>query len=251
MALYCTNCGAALTSGSAFCEHCGSRVTAPPEAADSGRGQTPDATNTPPEYAGNGRTRIGIPAPGFSDRVNDPEILAFLAKNRKTGRKVGFVVALLPLIGFVIYAAVTEKMELPQAALYGAVVSAVFFLVQFIAARRERPENSYEGVVTDKETRISHRSNTAGNRESREYEYVIHVQTTEGKKKKIVEHEGSRIIAYRLLNKGDRFRYHANFAFPYELYDKTKGPGIYCVGCQTLNPTERDRCKKCGIPLLK
>ena len=77
------------------------------------------------------------------------------------------------------------------------------------------------------------------------------VRTTDGKTKKIAENEGSQIWAYSYLNIGDRFRYHPQFSFPYELYDKSKAPYIACVRCGTKNPVSSDRCSKCGIPLLK
>ena len=48
-----------------------------------------------------------------------------------------------------------------------------------------------------------------------------------------------------------RFRCHPQFAFPYELYDKSKTDCLYCVICQKKNPVEADRCPKCGAPLLK
>ena len=50
---------------------------------------------------------------------------------------------------------------------------------------------------------------------------------------------------------GDRFRYHPQFKFPYELYDKSKAPYIACVSCGKTNAVTEDRCQKCGIPLLK
>ena len=34
-------------------------------------------------------------------------------------------------------------------------------------------------------------------------------------------------------------------------YDKANAGCIYCVGCQTKNPVEADRCSKCNLPLLK
>lgn len=49
----------------------------------------------------------------------------------------------------------------------------------------------------------------------------------------------------------ERFRCHPQFAFPYELYDKSKADCLYCVICQKKNPVEADRCPKCGAPLLK
>ena len=77
------------------------------------------------------------------------------------------------------------------------------------------------------------------------------VKTTDGTTKKIVEREGSMIIAYNYLNVGDRFRYHPQFNFPYEHYDKSRAPYIGCVSCGAHNPTGADRCQRCNTPRLK
>ncbi|MBR6005785.1 MAG: zinc ribbon domain-containing protein, partial [Clostridia bacterium] len=82
-------------------------------------------------------------------------------------------------------------------------------------------------------------------------EYVTTVRTSDGKKKRIVEQEGSQIWAWNYLQVGDRFKYHPQFHFPYELYDKSKAPYIACIGCGTKNSVEADCCQKCGLPLLK
>lgn len=81
--------------------------------------------------------------------------------------------------------------------------------------------------------------------------YITVVRTTDGKEKKIVERDGSQIWAWNYLNVSDRFRYHPQFHFPYELYDKSKAPYDTCVSCGTRNPIEVDCCQKCVLPLLK
>ena len=79
-------------------------------------------------------------------------------------------------------------------------------------------------------------------------QFAVQVVETD---QEIVEREGSRIWAYSYLNIGDRFRYHPQFSFPYELYDKSHADGIYCVSCQRKNPVTSDRCSGCNVPLLK
>jgi len=67
--------------------------------------------------------------PSFSDRVNHPEILSSVKKNRKASSIFGLILVPLPLIGFIIYSAVSKEMELGQAALYGAIVSVVLYRI--------------------------------------------------------------------------------------------------------------------------
>jgi len=194
--------------------------------------------------------KTGIPVPGFSDRVNDPEILAALAKQRKSAGKFALFLIPLPLIGFAVYGAASDEMELTTGLLIGAVVSAVFLLFYLYSSRRERAENTYDAVVTEKKTFLYHPKNASRERTTLT-EYVTYVQTDDGRKKKISERDGQRLWAWEYLPEGERFRYHPQFAFPYELYDKSKADCLYCVICQKKNPVEADRCQKCGVPLLK
>ncbi|MBR4761841.1 MAG: hypothetical protein IK086_04325 [Clostridia bacterium] len=185
---------------------------------------------------------------GFSSRVNDPEILAAVKKSRGIAKAFGLILVPLPFIGFLVYSLITGEMETSEAMLYGAIISGVFLVFALYGFIRERAANSYEATVIDK--KHIHRARSNSGRDEYIDEYVTVVRTTDGKKKKIREY-GGRIWAYNYLEVGDRFRYHPQFAFPYELYDKSKANVIYCVSCQTANPVSRDRCERCGLPLLK
>ena len=260
MVKFCMNCGNPLNEDDVFCEKCGCRV-------GEARGQEPDAASpsraedyawsgyAPQQtvYAGNGDVREGIPAPGFSDRANHPEILRAVKKQRGAARKFTFFLVPLPLIGFLLYSLITGEMETDMALKVGGAVSVVFLIFALVSMGKSKAENTYEGVVTNKETRLRQnvRTDSGSRTQDTEYEYITHVKTADGKAKKIVETDHGRIFAYHYLNVGDRFRYHPQFAFPYELYDKTQADGIYCVGCQTKNPITADRCKRCRLPLLK
>ena len=201
-------------------------------------------------FAGYGQVRTGIPAPGFSDRAEHPEVLAAVKKNRNAGKIFGVIIVPLPLIGFLIYSMLSDKMEVSRGFLYGGIVSLVFLVFAISGFVRERSSKTYDADVIDKKMRTIYRNrNSDDPRPITEYTTVV--RTLDGRKKKIVELEGSRIWAYSYLNEGDRFRYHPHFSFPYELYDKTHADGIYCVSCQTKNTITEDRCRKCNVPLLK
>ena len=245
MPRFCSNCGAALPEDAKFCSNCGATIQTNPAQATA----RPAQADSAPVYAGNGPVRQGIPVPGYSDRVNDPKILAAVKKNRKAAGIFSLILVPLPLIGFAAYSIFGEKLELPEALKYGGIVSAVFLVFALYGFLKERAKNTYEATVIDKKTRevLRHKDSESGTYT----EYITVVRTTDGKKKKIVEREGSQIWAWNYLNVGDRFQYHPQFHFPYELYDKSKAPYLACVSCGSRNPIEADCCQKCGLPLLK
>lgn len=249
--MICPYCGKQITDNVRFCPECGASF------AQHGQNFAPQGQGFAPgyqasAYAGNGDVRLGIPAPGFSDRVNHPEILAAVKKNRKAAGIFAFILVPLPLIGFLIYSLAGDGMEIKDALLYGGIVSAVFLLFALFSFVRGRAKNSYDAVVVDKKSKLTYRHNNMDDsRKEMVTEYTTYIQRTDGKKKKIVELEGSQIWAYDYLDIGDAFRYHPQFSFPYEKFDKSRAKYISCVSCSARNPVEADRCKKCGLPLLK
>ena len=246
MANFCQNCGTALNEEAKFCPECGEQIqqNAASQAAPS------DKQHASPAYAENDAVRQSMFAQGFSDRVNDPKILAAVEKNRKAAGISSIFIVPLPLIGFIIYSIFSDKMEFGQAVKYGGFISIVFLIFALYSLIKSSAKNSYEATVIDKKSRRAYRRNSS---EDNSYytEYITVVKTVSGKKKKIIEREGSQLLAWNYLNVGDRFMYHPQFNFPYELYDKSKALYIVCVGCGTKNAPEEDCCQKCGLPLLK
>ena len=234
--MFCRNCGKEIPNGAKFCFNCGAPAPAPATAS--------------PAPSGNTGTRQGLPFPGFSDRKDDPEILAAVKKNRKATWVFFLIIMPLPVIGFAIYGLIGDGMELGTALAIGGAISAVFLVLFLISLITSAADRTYDGVVTDKKVSSRYRSNgsDAGTSVT---EYVTYVRTDDGRTKKIIEKSGGHLTAYDYLEIGDRFRYHPAFAFKSEKYIKATAKGIYCAGCGTRNPVESDRCSKCGIPLLK
>lgn len=237
MSKVCQHCGNAVNENENFCGSCGAPIAT----------EQPCQENTANTNSFYGTQTV---APGFSERVNDPEILAAVKKSRKAAKIFALFLIPLPLIGFAVYSLVTERMELKQALIAGGFVSFVFLICTLVSLVKSRASKTYEAVVTDKKQRErTERSND--DRDSYYTEYITVVKTTDGKKKKIVETSRGIVAAYHYLPVGARFRYHPQFAFPYELYDKAQAPYIACVACGTHNSPTADRCSKCNIPLLK
>lgn len=259
MSKFCQNCGSVINEGAKFCDNCGTPVPqqAPvqqsvPQGQPTGQYVPMGQAQQVPQGA-TINSFYGTPAipPGFSDKVNDPEILEAIKKNRKAAGIFGLFIVPLPFIGFTIYSFVSDSMEPKQGMLYGAIVSAIFLLFALFSRLKQRASNTYEGVVVDKKQRERSDSDSDSGRSNYYTEYITVVKTTDGKKKKIRETSNGVVVAYNYLPVGARFKYHPQFAFPYELYDKSNAPYIGCVACGTHNSIMDDRCSKCNAPLLK
>ncbi len=258
MANFCTQCGTQLQPGSAFCPSCGARVGAASAAPGNQPAYNPNPANNQqaypqaeyqqpvhPQYVQNRApvytsapgTRYGIPAPGFSDRLNDPEIHSMIKKNKKSSLKYAFIIFPIPIIIAAIIASVKGS-DMGEAITGGLFVSAVMFILTVISVIKQSTQKTYDAVVIDK----YHKTGD----EDEDSEDVTVVRTDAGKK---IELKDSTSWDY--LPMGTRFRYHPWAAFPYELYDKTRETVLFCPACRTKNPIEEDRCKKCGAPMLK
>lgn len=249
--MICPYCGKDVGGATKFCPECGASLSAQAQGFQTAQYQAQAAQYRAPAYTGSGDVRLGIPAPGFSDRVNHPEILAAVKKNRKAAGIFAFIIVPLPLLGFLIYSRFGEGMETKDALLYGGIVSVVFLLFALYSFFKERAKNTYDAVVIDKKSKLTYRHKNSEENREMVTEYTTVVRKTNGKKKKIVEYDGTQVWAYDYLEVGEAFRYHPQFHFPYEKYDKSRAKFIACVSCPARNPVEADRCQKCGLPLLK
>ena len=264
MGNFCPNCGKQINPGETFCGVCGTRLNVSAQPVNQQPAFTAQPVSPQPAFTAQaaysqpafaGQIPVSnLPAIGYSSRVNDPEILETVRKQRKSAGIFLFVLVPLPLIGFVLYSVISGDMEMSEALKIGGIVSGVFLLFGLVSLWRGRAAKTYDAVVTFKERRFRRYLNTSSTeRRNRvmEYDYIVHYKRDDGRSGRIVESDRGRRLAYEYLQEGDRFRYHPQFAFPYELYDKSRSDGIYCVGCQTKNSLTADRCRKCNLPLLK
>ena len=192
----------------------------------------------------------GIPEPGWSDRVDDPEIAAAIARNRKAAFKWGVVTCIIALFAPTVVSKFAPGAIKPEHAMQmGFVIAGAIIVCSVLCKIVRSLKKPYEAVVTDKIIEKSlHRDRNESS--SDRIHYITVVRTTDGRKKKIKE-TGFRPFVWNYMNVGDRFRYHPQFDFPYELYDKPKAGNLRCVVCSMENPLEADRCSRCKAPLLK
>ena len=231
--MYCSNCGAALKDGAKFCESCGERIVTSGTAAARAEACYDDYGGWP---------RI---APGYSRRIDDGDVLSALKKQKHAGR-IGFVIIVpLPLIGFLIYGAVSDSMEIGQAFVYGLIVAAVFALTALISGLKKRVEKPFEGTVT----RMKHNvrmSDADGSGRSRD-QYLMWFECADGKRRK----KEVSYSVFHYLREGDRVRYLPQFPQPFEKYDKSRDSDVMCMFCGRLQSIEQNVCSFCHNPIIK
>ena len=135
--MVCSNCGAEIPEAAAFCPNCGAAAPA----ADARVILTPQGP----------RGRVG-----FSEDVNSPELQAALAKSRRITRITAAVLVVLPLVGFLIYGIVNDKIA--SAVPTGLIVSLVFLIVTLIVMLRRKLDRPFDGEVTEKRVKTGRRS---------------------------------------------------------------------------------------------
>lgn len=225
---FCPACGQKVEEGVKFCPNCGNALSLETVS------KAPQSHAHTPNYT-----------PGFSTRINDPEIQAAVKKNRRVSRTFLLLFMPVPIIGAAIYALVTKEMEFGQALINGAVISGIILIINLFIGMSHSAKNAYEAEVIDKKYEYS----TSDSSDSNVYKTIV--RTSNGHKKVIKETSHPPRSAYEYLRVGDRFRYHPQLAFPYEKYDKSKDGFVYCACCSAKNELSDERCKKCGVPLLK
>jgi hypothetical protein len=229
----CASCGANLPEDAAFCICCG-------RAADSAA-QGPSE----PVQAGPSQSAAGLI--GFSNRCDSPEILAAAQKNRKFSIVFMWILVLLPLVGFPVAGLLINDFPFGESVIIGVGIAFLMLVFNLLALRRTR-QPMWEGVVIHKysKRKTDHSSDDSY---TTYMEYNTVIQTDAGRKKTIVERDSRRQM-YDYLSVGDRVRYHPRFG-TYEKYDKSKDRIIYCNVCNTMNPIQNDRCKRCNNLLFK
>ncbi len=237
----CASCGATIPEDAVFCINCGA-------AANNANAQPTSAASLDVQERDNIQSSNLV---GFSDRCNDPEILATAKSNRKSSIGCMWILVFVPLIGFPIAGLLMEDFPLGEAVVIGVGVALVMLIVNLFGLRRAK-KPIWEGIVINKfskERRHHHRTGDESDSYTTYTEYTTVIRTNMGKEKKIIERDSQRHM-YDYLAVEDRVRYHPIFD-TYEKYDKSKDRIIYCNVCRMMNPIGNDRCKRCNNLLFR
>ena len=220
----CDHCGEKLPENAAICENCGRAV------AFRDRDEAQDAFQS---------FRVG-----FSGLIDSDDVRAALKKQKRVTVIAMLILVLLPFLIFLIYGAVSDKMDIGKAAVYGLIISAIFGLTTLIVTVKKKLTKPFEGVVIEKKKKakaVDVSSNTGRTRTK----YTVKVQTEDGRKIR----KEVNIPTYEYLSEGDRVRYLPQFPQPFEKYDK--GSEVLCMFCSRTVSVEEDSCPHCHNPLIK
>ncbi len=223
--VFCKNCNAQLDDSEQVCRYCNTPVT--PYAPATG---TPYPT---PAYG----------SAGYSALVDSDEVRSALKKNNRASNIAVFIFVLLPFIGFLIYGAVSDKIDIGKAAVYGLIVSAIFAFITLIVAIKHKLTKPFEGTVADKKITIRMAKNNGTPR----MKYTVRFDCDDGKRRK----KEVSIPVYEYLAIGERVRYLPQFPQPYEKYDKRADGEVLCMFCSKKNPLTETVCSFCHKPLIK
>lgn len=245
MGKFCTNCGSKLDSKASFCGMCGTAIVKQAQPDQSKKPAAsinkPAASKNKPEYV------------GFSEYINNPEVVKEIDNRNKKGRGCIFIGIPLPFIIFMIASLASDEIQTMDALVFGGGISVLFLIFFIIGEVAGNKKSSWEGVVVDKKRK--NKSKRMKDGELRQYtEFVIIFRTDSGKKKlSVTSSYGNPEFRdyYDYLKVGDRVRYHPQLPFHYEKYDKSNDSEIPCMFCKTMNDIENDRCEACSSLLFK
>ena len=111
MGRFCENCGAELYDKALFCRECGRKI------ADQSHSAGSLSANDMPGYV------------GFSERINDPEVIKEIEERDKKGRGCIFIGIPLPLVILLIVSLVSDEVGTKDALVFGGGISFVFLLL--------------------------------------------------------------------------------------------------------------------------
>uniref|UniRef100_A0A832I7T5 Zinc ribbon domain-containing protein n=1 Tax=Pseudothermotoga hypogea TaxID=57487 RepID=A0A832I7T5_9THEM len=187
---------------------------------------------------------------GFSDKINDPMYENYRKKARKWSFLFAIILAVVAIVGFVVYGEISGQIKMPHSLFYGLGIGALFIVIALLQEVKRKTDTTWDGVVVDKKILQKTERVRYGNKvKTVPYTlYVIKVKRDDGKIFTHSVRENRSIFDYYQV--GDRVRHHKGFSY-YEKYDKSKDSKILCVACLTFNDIHDDFCKKCKVPLLK
>ena len=181
-------------------------------------------------------------------------------------KRYRFVRRFLPIIITVVATAVLAicislKWKLTEPRTVCVLIAAALGIF-FVSGGKRCFDRDYDGVVTDKKLRRV--TTLEGKRGVDADRYILIVTDTNGNihEDAIVESVdmadranagdvySRKADAIEYYRRGDKVRHHAGTKL-YEKEDKSKDRRVLCNGCLTLTDVSCDKCRACGLPLLK
>ena len=161
--MFCKNCGERLSDNAKFCPACGTTTVEENEMQNDWQGES-------------------FVRQGFSEKINDPAILAATKKNNKIAGILGLFLIPLPIIIALILGVVDDDSSYVG---YGIFVSIIIIISSLIYYAKMKLGKQWDGVVIAKNTE-THSDMDEDNHGATYTYYVIKIKKDRGGIKKII-----------------------------------------------------------------
>jgi len=88
---------------------------------------------------------------GFSDKINDPMYENYRKKTRKWSFLFATILAVVTIVGFVVYGEMSGQIEMPHSLFYGLGIGALFIVIALLQEVKRKTDTTWDGVVVDKQ----------------------------------------------------------------------------------------------------
>lgn len=223
--MQCIKCGTQLPIDALFCPKCGSAIN------------SNDSSNAidPLTYR------------GYSQKLESPEMKKYLAMQRRWRNIALAVVVVAPIIGFCIYAHVSNSITMSEALTYGPIVSLIMFIFGIFPTVKQKMQKSYIGTVTDLRYKTKTSTDDDGITSTTTTYYIV---TRDQHGKKHTHKSTGYGAAYSYLKIGDEIRYLPQFPIPFEKRLSSADTHVCCVFCGSEVSLDTDTCPRCKAPIL-
>ncbi len=187
---------------------------------------------------------------GYSSKINDSAITAYVAKTKKMAMVFSIIIAVIVIVVFFIVGQNSDEMSTLESLIVSIGIAAMFIIIGLYSVLSRKKSNTWDGKVVDK--KIKKKTERQGTDDNVYYSqylmYQVKIKGNNGKKK-ILKWKNID-TAYNYYNIGDEVRYHGELK-TFEKYNKSKDKIIFCNACLTKCNIEDDYCPHCKCPLLK
>lgn len=163
---------------------------------------------------------------GFSEKINDPMYENYRKKTRKWSFLFAIILAVVTIVGFVVYGEMSGQIKMPHSLFYGLGIGALFIVIALLQEVKRKTDTTWDGVVADRQILQKTERVRYGNK-MKTVPYTLYVLKVKRDDGKIFTHsvrDNRTIFDYYQI--GERVRHHKGFSY-YEKYDKSKDSWIH------------------------
>ena len=184
----------------------------------------------------------------YSSKIYDQAFDKYLQNTKNWRFQFSLILAVMAIVGFLLYGALSDEMDNPEALEIGLVIGLLFVLIGFFSGKSDYHKRNWDGVVVDKKIKKTYKDIGELGSKAERYSFSVFIKSESGKvHEKWSENDDTVYNYYKI---GDKVRYHARLK-SFEKFDKSGDTIIFCNACAFLHDFDEKVCRNCGCPLLK